>query len=589
MSTARRIGSPARGGVELTVRDATFDFLRRRGLTDIFSNPGSTEIPFLTGLPDDLNFVLGLHEGSVVSMASGYALARRRPSFALLHTTPGFGNAVNAIATARVNRTPIVIAIGQQDRRHIAFEPFLAGRLDGLAGDYPVWVSEPSRAQDVPGALERAYHEAETHRGPAIVIVPMGDWLEEAGEPHEVAAPQRVLRPGAVDERVRRRARRAARPLRAAGARRRRPARHARALGRARGAGRAARRAGLPGAVQRPGRVPAGSPAVGGPAAVPASAAARHARALRPRARGRRAGVPPELVRAGPVRARGNRARRRHRRRRRGAPQPGRAGDACRAGPRLSPRSQRASRSGPGPDSAALPAAGAAAGGRAAAGGPRAAGARRPAAAGRGRRRGVPVEPRRADAARCRRGSRSAWSARRWAASAGGCRPRSACGWACRTAPWSRCSATARPSSASRASGAPRATASARSLVVLKNGGYRIMDQLAARQGGPPAWPSFGAVDIASIAEAFGCEARRIGDADALEATLDEVVPGLRERTSPLLLEVTVEPEWIRPSDQRSRGCSRCGRRSRRRCASAAARGARRGSRARPSSCARRG
>jgi benzoylformate decarboxylase len=80
-------------------------------------------------------------------------------------------------------------------------------------------------------------------------------------------------------------------------------------------------------------------------------------------------------------------------------------------------------------------------------------------------------------------------------------------------------------------------------LVVLKNGGYRIMDQLAARQGGPPAWPSFGAVDIASISEAFGCEARRIGSYDALEATLDEVVPGLRDRTSPLLLEVEVEPE----------------------------------------------
>ena len=149
-------------------------------------------------------------------MASGYALARRRPSFALLHTTPGFGNAVNAIATARVNRTPIVIAIGQQDRRHIAFEPFLAGRLEGLAGDYPVWVSQPSRAQDVVGALERAYHEAETHRGPAVVIVPMGDWLEEAGEPHEIAAPQRVLRPGAVDDESVGRARRAARPLAAA-------------------------------------------------------------------------------------------------------------------------------------------------------------------------------------------------------------------------------------------------------------------------------------------------------------------------------------------------------------------------------------
>ena len=118
----------------MTVREATVEFLRRRDLTSIFSNPGSTEVPFLTGLPDDLRFVLGLHEGAVVSMATGYALARRRPSFALLHTTAGFGNAVNAISTARVNRAPLVIAVGQQDRRHIQFEPFLAGRLRGLAG-----------------------------------------------------------------------------------------------------------------------------------------------------------------------------------------------------------------------------------------------------------------------------------------------------------------------------------------------------------------------------------------------------------------------------------------------------------------------
>ena len=80
-------------------------------------------------------------------------------------------------------------------------------------------------------------------------------------------------------------------------------------------------------------------------------------------------------------------------------------------------------------------------------------------------------------------------------------------------------------------------------VVVLKNGGYRIMDQLAALQGGEPAWPSFGAVDIAAIAEAFGCEARRIGDEETLVGTLDEVVPGLRERSSPLVLEVTVEPD----------------------------------------------
>ena len=53
------------------VRDATFDVLRERGLTTLFANPGSTEVPFLAGLPDDLRFVLALHEGSVVGMATG--------------------------------------------------------------------------------------------------------------------------------------------------------------------------------------------------------------------------------------------------------------------------------------------------------------------------------------------------------------------------------------------------------------------------------------------------------------------------------------------------------------------------------------
>ena len=35
-----------------TVRDATFDVLRERGLTTLFANPGSTEIQLLSGLPD---------------------------------------------------------------------------------------------------------------------------------------------------------------------------------------------------------------------------------------------------------------------------------------------------------------------------------------------------------------------------------------------------------------------------------------------------------------------------------------------------------------------------------------------------------
>lgn len=175
-----------------TVKDQTFDVLREYDLTTLFSNPGSTEVGFLADLPADIEFVLGLHEGSVVGMASGQALASRRPALVLLHTTAGYGNAVSALATARANRAPLVVLVGQQDRRHLAYEPFLAGRLDGLAGQYPVWQHTPARPQDVPGAIARAWHEAHEGRGPAVVVVPMDDWSAPADEDMPLAAPAAV-------------------------------------------------------------------------------------------------------------------------------------------------------------------------------------------------------------------------------------------------------------------------------------------------------------------------------------------------------------------------------------------------------------
>ena len=185
-----------------------------------------------------------LHEGSVVG--HGHRLrarrAARRPSPCCTRP-PGLGNAVSALATARVNRAPLVVMVGQQDRRHLAQEPFLAGRLDGLAGEYPVSVEQPVRAQDVPGALVRAYHAAATRARPRARHRADGR-LARAGargprgdRPRPPAARRRR---GARGDR---RARRAARGRAVARARGRRRRRHPGGLGRARGARRAPRRA----------------------------------------------------------------------------------------------------------------------------------------------------------------------------------------------------------------------------------------------------------------------------------------------------------------------------------------------------------
>lgn len=107
------------------VREATREVLRSRGLTRIFGNPGSTELAFLQDLPADFRYVLGLQESAVVAMADGYAQTMGTAALVSLHSACGLGNAMGAIVNAWHNKAPLVIVCGQQDRRHLAVEPYL--------------------------------------------------------------------------------------------------------------------------------------------------------------------------------------------------------------------------------------------------------------------------------------------------------------------------------------------------------------------------------------------------------------------------------------------------------------------------------
>jgi benzoylformate decarboxylase len=167
-----------------TVREAVFDLFRAHGMTTMFGNPGSTELPMVADFPEDFTYVLGLQELAVVGMADGYAQATGRPTHVNLHTAPGVGNAVGGIFNAQGNKAPLVITAGQQVRAQITMEATLTNR-DATVGPRPYvkWSFEPPRAQDVPGAIARAIHLASLPpRGPAFVSIPMDDWGAEADE-----------------------------------------------------------------------------------------------------------------------------------------------------------------------------------------------------------------------------------------------------------------------------------------------------------------------------------------------------------------------------------------------------------------------
>jgi benzoylformate decarboxylase len=178
-----------------TVREAAFDLFRAHGMTTMFGNPGSTELPMLADFPADFRYVLGLQEAVVVGMADGFAQASGKTTVVNLHTAPGVGNAMGAIFNAQANHSPLLITAGQQARAQITLQANLTNR-DAARMPHPLvkWSYEPPRPEDVPLALAHGAHLAGlAPRGPVFVSLPMDDWYAEVDEGDARAAIERQV------------------------------------------------------------------------------------------------------------------------------------------------------------------------------------------------------------------------------------------------------------------------------------------------------------------------------------------------------------------------------------------------------------
>ena len=191
---------------EKTVLDASLEVFRAHGMTTIFGNPGSNELPFLAGLGDDFRFILGLHEQVVVGMAEGYARATGRPTLVNLHAASGSGNGMGALTNAHYGHVPLVVLAGQQVRRTVGQETMLAN-VDASTLPAPLvkYSHEPLSATDVPRTLSQAAFEAATEpSGPVYVSVPLDDWDEPALADDELLTKRSVTTAGTMSESLRR-------------------------------------------------------------------------------------------------------------------------------------------------------------------------------------------------------------------------------------------------------------------------------------------------------------------------------------------------------------------------------------------------
>lgn len=156
--------------------EVLLDVLRSEGVTHLFGNPGSTELPLMDALvgAKDLYYVLALQEATAVGMADGYAQATGRPAFLNLHTSAGLGNAIGNLTNARANGTPLVVTAGQQDERHLVDDPLLSGDLVALARPVTKWAHEVRTPEELGTIMRRAFQDAmNPPTGPVFVAIRM--------------------------------------------------------------------------------------------------------------------------------------------------------------------------------------------------------------------------------------------------------------------------------------------------------------------------------------------------------------------------------------------------------------------------------
>jgi len=202
----------------ITGRSAFLALLKEEGVTHLFGNPGTTELPIMHALKEhpDLTYVLGLQEALVVAMADGFSRASGKLVACNVHVAPGLGNAMGSLYNAKFTGTPMILAAGQQEQGHGLTEPLLYGPLVQMASPLVKWAVEVTRLEDLPRIVHRAAKVAMTPpTGPVFLSLP-GDILNaEAGL--ELGTSTRVetaTRPSeAVLERLARRVLQAERPV----------------------------------------------------------------------------------------------------------------------------------------------------------------------------------------------------------------------------------------------------------------------------------------------------------------------------------------------------------------------------------------
>ena len=159
------------------------DQLVIHGADLVFCVPGESYLAVLDALydaRDRIRVVNARHEAGAANMAEAYGKLTGRPGVAMVTRGPGACHAAIGVHTAAQDSTPMVLLVGQIERRTADRETFQEVDYRQMFGPLAKWVAQVDHAERVPEYLARAFHVAMSGRqGPVVLALPE-DMLTDA-------------------------------------------------------------------------------------------------------------------------------------------------------------------------------------------------------------------------------------------------------------------------------------------------------------------------------------------------------------------------------------------------------------------------
>jgi len=153
----------------MTGKRALLEMLKAEGVEYIFGNPGTSEGPIVDLLGDypEFKYILCLQESVAVGMGESYARSTGTASFVSLHVDSGLANGIALMLDALNTGTPMVVTSANYDARKVTE---VMTDLAGLVRPVTKWSVELTLPDQIPGAIRRAFNEANSHpKGPVYV------------------------------------------------------------------------------------------------------------------------------------------------------------------------------------------------------------------------------------------------------------------------------------------------------------------------------------------------------------------------------------------------------------------------------------